>query len=288
MLQKLFPFFLVILILSGCSAPQLTPTATLNPPTPTISRAVSPDSPKRIDLAADLYLRQIGDGAFVVTHTFPWGSNAFLVQMADASWVLAGSTNTPEAAQVLLDWLKEQYGVVSIVAINTGYHADNLAANQTLLAAGILVYGSDLTAKLIAERADDVRKSVLDSIPDKQSDAYKAQLTTTYPPPDHIFPAADGLTLNFGGEEVRVIYPGPSQAPDKLAVYFPARKLLFGSCMIVGMEKLGNIADADMAHWPEAVRQLVALPVDVVVPGHGERLDPGLIRHTLDLLAAVP
>jgi metallo-beta-lactamase class B len=279
---------LVLLLLSACAVAQASPTATLNSPTPTISKAVSPDAPQRIDLAADLYLRQIGEGAFVVTHTFPWGSNAVLVQMADDSWVLAGSTNTPQAAQVLLDWLKEQYGDVKIVAIDTGYHADNLAANQTLLAAGISVYGSDLTAKLIGERGDAVRKSVLDSITDKQSDAYKAQLAVTYPPPDHIFPATDGLTLTFGNEEVRVIYPGPSQSPDKLAVYFPARKLLFGSCMIVGMEKLGNTADADMGLWPEAVRQLVALPVDVVVPGHGERLDPGLIQHTLDLLAAVP
>jgi hypothetical protein len=93
------------------------------------------------------------------------------------------------------------------------------------------------------------------------------------------------LTLSFGNEEVRVIFPGPSQAPDKLAVYFPARKLLFGSCMILSGDAVGNTADADMAAWPTAIRKLQGLPVDVVVPGHGDRLDAGLIQHTLEVLA---
>jgi hypothetical protein len=29
---------------------------------------------------------------------------------------------------------------------------------------------------------------------------------------------------------------------------------------------------------------MARFPADVVVPGHGERLDPQLIQHTLDLL----
>ncbi|MFZ6030486.1 MAG: MBL fold metallo-hydrolase [Chloroflexota bacterium] len=300
MFSKCVRWVLLALALSACTAVFPVPSATPQPvtanaslaatPSPAAppSRPVSPDAPQRIDLADDLYLRQIGDGAFVVTHTFPWGSNAVLVEMADRSWVLAGSTNTPEAMRVLLDWLESQFGDVKITAINTGYHVDNLGGNQALLAASIPVYGSDLTAELIVERSEDVRRSMLDAIGDKQSAAYQAQLETAYLPPDHVFKAADGLTLAFGGEEVQVIYPGPSQAPDKLAVYFPVRKLLFGSCTIIGMEKLGNTADADLQHWPEALRQLEMLAVDVVVPGHGARLDPGLIRHTLDLLSALP
>ena len=58
--------------------------------------------------------------------------------------------------------------------------------------------------------------------------------------------------------------------------------------MILGGDSLGNTADADLANWPKAVRSLSAYPVDVVVPGHGERLDPELIPHTLDILGAAP
>ena len=55
--------------------------------------------------------------------------------------------------------------------------------------------------------------------------------------------------------------------------------------MILSGDAVGNTADADMAAWPSAIRKLQGLSVDVVVPGHGDRLDPGLIQHTLDVLA---
>ena len=86
-------------------------------------------------------------------------------------------------------------------------------------------------------------------------------------------------------EEVRVIYPGPSQAPDKVLVFFPSRGLLHGGCMIFSGSQVGKIADADLASWPRAVRAVAELPASVVIPGHGARLDPSLIQNTLDVLA---
>ena len=58
--------------------------------------------------------------------------------------------------------------------------------------------------------------------------------------------------------------------------------------MILSGEKAGNIADADLEAWPRAVTSLLALPVAVVIPGHGDRTDAGLIQHTLDVLARTP
>jgi metallo-beta-lactamase class B len=252
------------------------------------TKAVFPEPTQRIDLSSELYLRQIGDGVYVITNTFPWAANSVLVKMADGTLVMAGTPYTPEATSLVLDWVKKQYGKHKMIAIDTGYHVDNMGGNQALIEAGIPVYGSDMTARLILERGEANRQSMLAAIGDPQSPAYKAELEMKYLPPDHIFPIANGLTLTYGGEELRVIYPGPSQAPDKVAIYFPDRKLLFGSCMIVGLDRLGNTIDADMKNWPDAVRILQQYPVDVVVPGHGERLDPGLIQHTLDLLASNP
>jgi metallo-beta-lactamase class B len=232
------------------------------------SRPVSPNVQREIQVAPDLRLRQIGEDAYVVTSTLRWedgpiDANSVLVEMADGTYVLAGTPWSPEATDLLLDWLRDQSGgsLPPMVAIDTGYHIDNLGGNAALLRAGIPVYGSDLTVSLLEERGE-------------------AGLV----PPDHVFPISQGLSLSFGGEHVTGIYPGPSQAPDKLAVYFPERRLLFGSCMILGGD-LGNTADADLAAWPDAIRRLLPLPVDVVVPGHGERLDPGLLQHTLDVLA---
>jgi metallo-beta-lactamase class B len=106
--------------------------------------------------------------------------------------------------------------------------------------------------------------------------------------PTQLFPIAQGLTLSFGDEQVIVYYPGPSQAPDKVVVYFPSKKVLFGSCMILGGDQVGNTADADLENWPEAVRKLKQFDAEIVVPGHGDRLDVALIEHTIALLTAKP
>lgn len=97
-------------------------------------------------------------------------------------------------------------------------------------------------------------------------------------------PSAPVSTQN-GNETVQVHYPGPSRSPDNVVVYFPGQKLLFGGCMIIGMGQVGNTSDADLAEWPESVRDLARFDSAMLVPGHGDRLDPGLVEHTLDLLA---
>jgi len=58
--------------------------------------------------------------------------------------------------------------------------------------------------------------------------------------------------------------------------------LVFVAC--ISGNKVGNIADADLESWPRAVRILAELPATVVIPGHGDRLDPNLIQNTLDVL----
>jgi len=246
--------------------------------------AVSPQPRPRVDIGPDLTVREIGNGAFVVTHSFPWPANALLVEMANSDLVVVGSTYTPEAMSSLLDWASARFGPRRITAIDTGYHVDNLGGNAALVKRGIPVYGSNETVALLRDRGEDARNVALGFMADKASPVYQAHARLVLVPPTRIFSLNQGLHLRFGNEEVVVFWPGPSQAPDKVVVYFPQRRLLFGGCMILGGDRIGNVADADMKRWPDAVRALAGFPADVVVPGHGDRLDPQLVQHTLDLL----
>lgn len=133
-----------------------------------------------------------------------------------------------------------------------------------------------------------MRKRTLEMIGDSASPSYAVHASLAFVAPDRVFPAAEGLSLTFDGEEVRVIHPGPSQGPDKVVVYFPSRKLLYGGCMILAGEKAGNVADADLESWTRAVSTLLTLPVKVVIPGHGDRTDARLVEHTLEVLARTP
>jgi metallo-beta-lactamase class B len=251
-------------------------------------KPVSPQPGQQIHLTDGLDLRQIGDGAFVITHAYPWPANSLLVEMPDGTLVMAGTPYTPEATRTVLNWAIQKFGKRKVVAINTGYHVDNLGGNQALIDEGIPVYGSDLTVQLLKERGEKTRQLLLSMIGDMSSPYYLAYQKMIFTPPDHVFSIKNGLVLKFGGEDVQVIYPGPSQAPDKVVVYFSRRKLLFGSCMILGTDSIGNTADADMKNWPDAIKSLQKYSTDVIVPGHGDRLDPGLLQHTLDLLAKKP
>lgn len=251
-------------------------------------RAVAPTVAAEIELAPDLHLLRIGDGAYVVRHVCPFLCNSVLVEMPDGTFVFGGTPGFPEAARLVLDWIVREHGSRPVVAIDTGYHFDNLGGNAAFLAAGFPVYGSDLTVRLLAERGETMRALTLGFIADPESPYRAAHAALPFVPPDHVFPIAEGLTLRFGAEEVRVVFPGPTQAPDKVAIYFPDRRLLYGGCMFLAGERAGNLAEADLGCWPDGIRRLLGLPVEAAVAAHGPRLDPGLLQHTIDVLARLP
>jgi metallo-beta-lactamase class B len=250
----------------------------------TAGDAPSPCPDEPAELAPGLIVRGIGRGAYVVTHSIPVPCNALLVEMPDGTLVLAGSTWSADATQQLLDWAHAKWGDRPIVAINTGYHVDNLGGNHALQLAGIPVYGSELTARLLTEHGDRQRALLLRMLGGEAAPDYAIHEANAYEPPTHLFALAEGLTLRFGGEEVRVIFPGHTQASDKVVVYFPSRRLLFGGCAVVGGPRLGNLAEADLQAWRRAIRRLAELPCDIVVPGHSPRLDAGVLQHTQRLL----
>jgi len=243
------------------------------------------DTFERVDIGEDLYVRRVEAGAYVITHSFPWAGSSMLVAMGDSQLVLVDTPYTPEATRTVLEWAAAEFGDRHVVCINTGYHYDNLGGNEYLVQQGIPVYGSQLTAELLEKRGDEMRRMTLGwlSAPGYES-YYDVHCSLPYVAPTHLFSLEEGLSLTIGGEEVQVYYPGPSHSPDNVVVYFPDRKILFGGCMIVGMDRLGNTADADLESWLEAVRSLYRFDFEVLVPGHGDRVDPGLLEHTIDLL----
>jgi metallo-beta-lactamase class B len=271
-----------VLLAAGCAA-QSAPAA---PPSPSAPFTIGPDTDfPHIDLGEGLYLRQIHTDVFVVTHAFPWPANSLIVEMENNDLVLAGTPYTPEAMQIVLDWIAEHFGKRNITAFDPGYHVDNLGGNSALLAAGIPVYGSDLSVRMLAERGEETRQMLLEMLLGPANDRYRmTHAAIPYAAPDHVFPAKEGLTLAFGEEQVEVYWPGPTQAPDKLAVFFPGKMVLFGSCMVLGGNATGNVREADMENWPKAIEMLKQLGAEMVVPGHGDRLDPGLLDHTIELL----
>jgi metallo-beta-lactamase class B len=247
---------------------------------------------KRVVLSKDLSVTEIEKDVFVINHSFPWSSNSLLIRVSNSDCILVNTLCENQAAKLLVDWIKNNFGDVNLVAINTGFHVDNLGGNEYLLSKGIAVYGSNSTAKLVAERGQKEKNRLLEGFTSPENkkyyDAYK---DLTFVPPNRIFDINQGLHLKIGDEDVNVFYPGPSHTLDNVVVYFPKRKILFGGCMIKSLDSkdAGYSADADMLKWPRSVEKVLSIYKDakIVVPGHGDYGDTALIKHTIELLDKV-
>lgn len=190
-------------------------------------------------------------------------SYSMIVDISDDNLLLVDTTN-PEKTKSILQWASKKFNGKKIVAINTHHHSDRTGGNAVLIEKGIPVYGSDLTASLATEEHEI--------------------------PPNHIFLANQGKTLNFDNKKVIIFYPGPAHTQDNVVVYIPHLKLLFGGCMVVPFQKVYRVPDANIDAWPNSLAKLKQFDIEWVIPGHPASLNddsnfsPSLIEHTEMLL----
>lgn len=235
-----------------------------------------------IVLSDALTVEPLTPHAYVVTHRYPWPANTMLVEMANQDLVLVDTPASPEACDLLLRWAEGRFGKRRMVALNTHFHNDRLGGNEALLKAHVPIYGSDLTVRTLQEREPRLRAQLLGWLEPPLRDEVAKQ---RFFAPDHVFKATTGLRLAFGKEHLEAFYPGAGHSPDNLVVYFPEERILFGGCLVMAGDRVGNTSDADLAAWPRSVAKLRRFDARWVIPGHGERRAPDLIDHTLKLLA---
>jgi metallo-beta-lactamase class B len=219
-------------------------------------------SSAKIPINSNLELVPVGDGAFVVRQiSTPYQANGLLVQIGN-DFVIVDAKNNDDDAQNLLTWIKARSGSASprITVINSHFHNDATGWNKALKDAGATVIASTLTNELLKD----------EGMPERQP----TQTYTLAAPPK----------LEIGGETIEIIYPGASHSRDDVVVYFPKRKLLFGSCMSKSGDDLGNLTDADITSWRQAMDRLKQIPAATIVPGHGDDYSPSIIDNTIRLL----
>jgi metallo-beta-lactamase class B len=161
----------------------------------------------------------------------------------------------------LLDWAEESLGVPVTHAIVTHSHQDNMGGIDVLHARDVATYGLGLTARLAREQG--------------------------LAPPNHVF--SSEMDLELGADVVEAWFPGGGHTRDNIVVWLPARRVLFGGCLIksASARNMGNTADADMEAWPssvQAVRERYP-QARIIVPGHGAPGGDALLDNTLRLLA---
>jgi metallo-beta-lactamase class B len=232
-------------------------------------------------IEGELRVKRVARDAWLATHEPFHASNILVVKMPDGTVVFCSSPFDTVSTRALVRWVEASLHPAKMIAINTHFHLDGTGGNDAYRASGVTTYASDLTQKLLAEKGLAVQRGAADEF---EGEKRRRILETRIAPAEKTFPAADGLSFSFGGEMVNVVYPGPAHAPDNVLVFFPARRLLFGGCMIKSSRSIGYIGHADLGHWEAAVDVARALHPDVVVPGHGSLGGTELFDRTVDVV----
>ena len=246
--------------------------------------------PAKIEIITDdLFFSEIMDSTYVIIHKFPGKCNSMFVLAGDNKGVLIDTPNETTGTKSLIDWINTKFGDLELIAINTGFHNDNLGGNEYLRSKCIRIYGAGLTARLIEEKADELKDFML-NYTSKQDDKkyFQAFSDVSFLPPTDTFSINDGLNLKINGETFSVYFPGESHTIDNVVVYLKNKNILFGGCMILSMghKRPGYIADANLAEWPKSVEKIKDKYSDakIVIPGHGDWGNNQLISHTIDIL----
>lgn len=242
----------------------------------------------RFQIDENLSVKEIDEGVFLVSHSFPWQANSLAIRFSVREIFLIDTPYTEGATEKLITWLTDgEPDRQKITAINTHFHMDNLGGNGYLKQIGATIYGSEMTVQLLQERGlGNGMEEILESMEDQNYREY--WLTHPLVPPTTTFDIYKGLTLTFGDEEVEIFYPGSGHTPDNVVVYYPKKKILFGGCLIKSMENSGkgNVGDAVEQEWAESVRKVKDRYRDAkrVIPGHGSEGGRELLDHTIQIV----
>jgi len=251
------------------------------------SQPISKQNQTRI--SDDLYYTKIADSVYMYTHYFSYGSNGMFILLPDSQGVLINTPCESTGTISLLDWIEKKFGNIKLTAIVTGFHQDNLGGDEILLSRNIPVYGPDLTVQLLKEKGVELKQVILNSVSsEKDKKYYNSYKTLKLVPPNKIFSIKEGLQLITGGETFEVYFPGESHTIDNTVVYIKNKKILFGGCMIKGLEfdTPGFTGYANMAEWPKSVRNVMNRfkDAEIIIPGHGTPGGRELLPHMINVL----
>ncbi len=245
--------------LVGCQGATLTTSSAARDATDT--RAAGPG---RID--EELAVRALAIDTWLVVHEPFVAANVLVAKMPDGTVVICSSPFETEASRALVAWIRSTLKPTRIVAINTHFHFDGTGGNEAYQELGVETYASTSTQRLLKEKGASLQA---ESAQQFEGVERQRMLAMKIAPAAHSFDEHAGLSFQLGGEEVRVVYPGPAHTADNVVVFFPARGVLFGGCMIKGSPTVGFIGHADLERWESSVEVVRALGARIVIPGHG-------------------
>lgn len=262
-------------------------------------------------------LQEVGDSAFAYLQQGSWGySNAGLIRGHGASLLVDTLYDLKLTRQMLTMMMPITHRATIETVVNTHANGDHCWGNQEVAQARII--SSKATAEEMGElspatmhllvrvsrlltRSRPARKAMhwlgqqglapAKNLADAAELVVNAFGTFDFGPirlrtPDTTFEGT--LEIEVGGQRVQLIEVGPAHTRGDAIVYLPEQKVLYTGDILF-MRSHPVLWAGPVENWIAACDRILALDVDVVVPGHGPLTDKQGVhtmrKYWVDLLA---
>lgn len=192
------------------------------------------------------------------------GSNAAVIINRD-DVLLVDSHISPAAASALLSELAAITDKPVRYVVNTHFHFDHAHGNQ-IYPAEVEVIGHEFTREMLVngESVGRTYQGFQEAMAGQPGYVEGQEGLVPTPPTTTL---SERMTLHRGGREIRLLFFGRGHTGGDVVVHLPQERVLIsGDLLLPGLPFMGDGFPED---WVDTLEELKALPVDIVVPGHG-------------------
>jgi metallo-beta-lactamase class B len=188
----------------------------------------------------------------------PLPVNAMYV-VTDSSVVVFDTPWDTTQCQPLLDSIALRHHQRVILCIATHFHDDRTAGLGYFASRGISTYTTRLTDSLSKQHGNNRATHLL----------------------------TDDTIFTIGQYRFQTFYPGAGHTQDNIVVWFDEQKILYGGCLIKGIDNptLGYLGDADVRAYASTIRHVMqqCQHPKYVITGHDSWTSIRSLQHTYRL-----
>jgi cyclase len=230
-------------------------------------------------------LQEVGDGLYAYLQPDgSWGwSNAGLIVDGESTLLvdtLYDLALTEQMLRAMRDAVPAAARIDTLV--NTHANGDHCYGNQLL--AGARILASERTAAEMTELPPAAMVALIEQAPNMGEvgaffldcfGAFDFRGIDLLLPQDTF---SGELSMQVGDRELQLIEVGPAHTRGDTLVHAPAERVLFsGDILFSGAHPIAWAGP--VSNWIAACKRILAMDVDVIVPGHGPLAGPGEVRE---------
>ena len=230
-------------------------------------------------------LHEVGDGLYAYLQPDGgWGwSNAGLVVDGESTLLIDTLFDLPLTERMLAEMRRAVPAAARIdTLLNTHANGDHCFGNQ--LVEGARIVASERTAAEMSELPPAAMAALIEQAPSMgEVGAFFLECFGAFDfrgielvLPEETF--SGELALRVGSREVRLIEVGPAHTRGDTLALLPAERVLFsGDILFHGGHPIAWAGP--VSNWIAACDRILAMDVEVIVPGHGPIADKGGVRE---------